>query len=225
MGFPTAPGMARHTAKPDPGALNIPKVEAAPVKPAMSRAEIEAGLKSHDRALYIKQGWIRDPYITLGPDDFFYLTGTTPNPKDPREQTDPYNVGLGGGSVVGTTVQVWRSKDLIDWEYLGTPFTFATRQLAQTTGRPLVGAGTALGSRNETLGARPLSRPEGQPRFIRWPGLERAVVASDGRATRPQARPFAFPGRRHLVAAFGEHADGPPLAADFTEFAAAPDAH
>jgi hypothetical protein len=124
-GIPDGAGDGTATAKSDPGPLNIPKVEAAPVKSAMSRAEIEAGLKSHNRALYIKQGWIRDPYITPGPDDFFYLTGTTPNPKDPREQTDPYNVGLGGGSIVGTAVQVWRSKDLIDWEYLGTPFTFA----------------------------------------------------------------------------------------------------
>lgn len=106
----------------DPGFLLIPEVEAATVKPAMSRAEIEAGLKSHDRALYIKEGWIRDPYITLGPDDFYYLTGTTPNPGDPREQSDPYNVGLGSKSVVGSTVQIWRSKDLIDWQYLGTPF-------------------------------------------------------------------------------------------------------
>src|SRR5262249_48122900 len=56
------------------------------VLPAMSRAQIEAGLKAHDRALYIKQGWIRDPYIKLGPDDCYYLTGTTPNPNDPREQ-------------------------------------------------------------------------------------------------------------------------------------------
>ena len=96
---------------------------AAPVKPAMKRGEIEAGLKSHDRALYIKQGWIRDPYIILGPDGYYYLTGTTPNPADPREQSDPYNVGLGNSSIVGTSVQIWRSKDLIDWKYLGTPFT------------------------------------------------------------------------------------------------------
>lgn len=79
------------------------------VKPAMSRAEIEAGLTSHDRALYIKQGWIRDPFITLGPDDWYYLTGTTPNPGDPREQSDPYNIGLGPQSIVGSAVQVWRS--------------------------------------------------------------------------------------------------------------------
>jgi hypothetical protein len=93
------------------------------VAPAMPRAEIEAGLASHDRALYIKQGWIRDPYIVLGPDRLYYLTGTTPKPGDPREHADPYNIGLGGESIVGPTVQVWRSRDLIDWEYLGTPFT------------------------------------------------------------------------------------------------------
>lgn len=93
------------------------------VAPAQPREEIEAGLKSHDRALYIKQGWIRDPYIVLGPDDYYYLTGTTPNPDDPREFSDPYNIGLENDSIVGSAVQVWRSKNLIDWEYLGTPFT------------------------------------------------------------------------------------------------------
>src|SRR5262245_48674302 len=87
-----------------------------PVLPPMTRAEIEVGLKSHDRALYIKQGWIRDPYVKLGPDDFYYLTGTTPNPGDPREQSDPYNIGLGPQSIVGSAVQVWRSRDLIDWQ-------------------------------------------------------------------------------------------------------------
>ena len=54
----TAVAGAAAAASPPPG-----------VAPAMSRARIEAGLKAHDQALYIKQGWIRDPYITLGPDD------------------------------------------------------------------------------------------------------------------------------------------------------------
>ena len=103
--------------------MNIPDIGMAPVAKAMSRAEIEAGLKSHDRALFIKEGWIRDPYITMGPDDFYYLTGTTINPDDPREENDPYNVGLGEKSAVGNVVQVWKSKDLIDWDYLGTPYT------------------------------------------------------------------------------------------------------
>ena len=101
----------------------IPDAQVAPVAPAMPRAEIEAGLAAHDRALYIKEGWIRDPYIILGPDDFYYLTGTTINEGDPREQSDPYNIGLGAQSAVGNTVRVWKSKDLIAWEALGAPFT------------------------------------------------------------------------------------------------------
>ncbi|GAA5480954.1 family 43 glycosylhydrolase [Haloferula sargassicola] len=93
------------------------------LRKVMPREAIEAGLEARDRALFIKEGWIRDPYITLGPDDFYYLTGTTPNPGEEREKTDPLNIGLGNDSIVGGTVQVWKSKDLIDWESLGTPFT------------------------------------------------------------------------------------------------------
>ena len=93
------------------------------VMPAMSRKEIRAGLISHDKALYIMEGWIRDPYIIKGPDGYFYLTGTTPNPNEPREQSDPYNTGLGNESLVGWKAQIWRSKNLIKWEYLETPFT------------------------------------------------------------------------------------------------------
>mgnify|MGYP001970797273 CR=1 FL=1 len=90
---------------------------------ALSAQQVEAGLESHDTALYIKTGWIRDPYIVLGPDDYYYLTGTTPNPGDAREQTDPFNNGLGMGSIVGQQVQIWRSRNLADWEYVGAPFT------------------------------------------------------------------------------------------------------
>jgi len=91
-------------------------------EPVMDPATIRAGLESHDRALYIKSGWIRDPYIILGPDDYYYLTGTQPNPGDPREAVEPYNIGLGEESIVGEHVRLWRSKDLIEWESLGEPF-------------------------------------------------------------------------------------------------------
>ena len=84
---------------------------------------IRAGLKSHDRPLYIKSGWIRDPYITLGPDDYYYLTGTQPREGDPREAKNPYNIGLGDASIVGDQVRAWRSRDLIDWESLGPIFS------------------------------------------------------------------------------------------------------
>ncbi|KAA5544693.1 family 43 glycosylhydrolase [Roseiconus nitratireducens] len=88
----------------------------------MSPEVIRNGLQSHDHALFIKEGWIRDPYIVKGPDQWYYLTGTTPNPDDPRETSDPYNLGLGPQSVVGSVARVWRSKDLIDWQSLGAPF-------------------------------------------------------------------------------------------------------
>ncbi|EMI22706.1 arylsulfatase, partial [Rhodopirellula maiorica SM1] len=91
--------------------------------PVMDAESIRAGLKSHDRALFIKSGWIRDPYITLGPDDYYYLTGTQPNEGDPREAADPYNIGLGNESIVGNQVRVYRSSDLIQWEPLGPIFT------------------------------------------------------------------------------------------------------
>ncbi len=103
--------------------VRVPKAKVAPVRPVDSRETIEAGLKSHDRALFIKNDWIRDPYITHGPDDFYYLTGTTINADDPREETAPYNIGLGEISAVGDTVRAWRSKNLIDWQDLGIIFT------------------------------------------------------------------------------------------------------
>ncbi len=96
---------------------------AASIAPVVSRAEFEAGFKAHDRALFVHNAWIRDPYVVLAPDGYFYLTGTTPNPGDPREQSDPYNTGLGDESIVGWNAKVWRSRDLYEWESLGTPFT------------------------------------------------------------------------------------------------------
>lgn len=97
---------------------------------AMKPDEIIAGLESHDRALHIKDGWIRDPHIYLATDGLYYLTGTTPEPGDPREYGDPYNTGLDNpeitGSlkpaVVGTKIRVWTSVDLVAWEPLGAVF-------------------------------------------------------------------------------------------------------
>jgi xylan 1,4-beta-xylosidase len=97
--------------------------KAPEVAKVMKRKAIEQGVKSHDRSIFVLNGWIRDPYIILGPDDHYYLTGTTPQSGDPREQTDPYNTGLGEGSLVGWTARVWRSRDLVDWKELATPFS------------------------------------------------------------------------------------------------------
>ncbi len=94
-----------------------------PVFAVMDRTAIEAGLKSHDRALHIKDGWIRDPYIILAPDGYYYLTGTTQSPEQLKTQETEYNIGLGKTSLVGWQVQVWRSTNMIEWESLGVPFT------------------------------------------------------------------------------------------------------
>ncbi len=110
------------------------------VATAMDRATIETGLKSHDRALYVKEGWIRDPYIVLAPDGYYYLTGTTPNPGDPREKSDPYNTGLGKASIVGWKMQLWRSRDLIDWQSLGTPFSLIDGYWAKKQPEAFAGA-------------------------------------------------------------------------------------
>ena len=116
--------------------LSLPTVDKRSIDrkpgPVMDAETIRAGLESHDRALYIKAGWIRDPYITLGPDGYYYLTGTQPNENDPREKEDPYNTGLGIESIVGTQVRVYRSKDLIQWESLGVPYSIEDSLFAQT---------------------------------------------------------------------------------------------
>ena len=87
------------------------------------RDSLLAALQRHDRAVFVKSGWIRDPYIVPGPDDWFYLTGTTPLPDEPREKTEPYNTGLGPNAIVGWKMRLWRSKNLVDWESLGEPYS------------------------------------------------------------------------------------------------------
>lgn len=121
------------------GATAVSQAEPTPRRRArralelrMDAATIRAGLKSHDRALHVKAGWIRDPYVVLAPDGYYYLTGTTPNPNDPREQSDPYNTGLGRGSIVGYRMRIWRSKDLVSWEYLGEPYSLLDGYWAKT---------------------------------------------------------------------------------------------
>ena len=94
---------------------------------------------AHDSAIHILDDWIRDPYIYLADDDYYYLTGTTVQPNDPREQEEPYNTGLPAKSsenqttpsMVGYSIRVWRSADLIEWEYLGEPFTLNQGYWAQ----------------------------------------------------------------------------------------------
>ncbi len=87
---------------------------------AMWGADVRRELERHDRAVWVKGGWVRDPYIVLAPDGYYYYTGTTQTPGKPG---DEFNTGLGPGSQVGYQVQAWRSRDLVDWEALGTVFS------------------------------------------------------------------------------------------------------
>lgn len=157
--------------------------------PVMSADTIHAGLKTHDRALYIKSGWIRDPYITLGPDDIYYLTGTQPREGDPREAKNPYNIGLGDQSIVGDQVRVWRSKDLVSWESLGPVFTVDDTMQART---------------GKKLSNRYIWAPEVHWLGNRWalvhcPARHSSLVLSAGAALKG---PWTYPmkgsmGRRH----------------------------
>jgi len=98
-----------------------------------------ATLKAHNRAIHVKDGWIRDPYIYLAPDGYYYLTGTTPNSGDTRGAQDKYNLGLTANaaqigknpSIVGRQIRVWRSVDLVEWEYFGEPFSLEKGYWAQ----------------------------------------------------------------------------------------------
>ncbi len=91
------------------------------------RAKLDA-IKAHAAAVHIKSdGWIRDPYIVLGPDDKYYLTGTTRNPTGDTGG-NMYNTGLGDTTVVGDNLRVWRSGDMVSWEELPTGYSVSGRR-------------------------------------------------------------------------------------------------
>lgn len=102
----------------------------APILAANSGDKL-AAIATHDRAVHVLDTWIRDPYIVIGPDGAYYLTGTQPNRDDPRWPQDRYNAGLDNPinkpgappSIVGSQVRVWRSSDLASWEELPETFT------------------------------------------------------------------------------------------------------
>jgi arylsulfatase len=118
--------------------IDYNRKEKTPARVA-GKGKLLSALGARNQAVYIKEGWIRDPYIYLAPDGYYYLTGTTPNPGDPRENADIYNLGLSQfadkvrfqPSIVGYKIRVWRSSDLTGWEYLGEPFSLDKGYWAQ----------------------------------------------------------------------------------------------
>lgn len=70
------------------------------------RATLEE-VRSHSKPVYVLNEWMRDPYIYLGPDDYYYLACT-------RLRNSPYKPGM----------EMWRSKDLLNWEEMGLVWDF-----------------------------------------------------------------------------------------------------
>ncbi len=95
---------------------------------AESEQSVKSALVQHNRAVWVKDGWVRDPYIVLAPDGFYYYTGTT---QPPGQAEEVYNTGLGPKSKVGWHVQAWRSRNLYQWESLGAIFSLTEGYWAQ----------------------------------------------------------------------------------------------
>jgi len=72
-------------------------------------------IQAHDRAVYIQDHWMRDPYITLAPDGWYYLTGTTGVNQDGKWDD----------------IMAWRSQDLANWEPLPNPWSLADSKWIQ----------------------------------------------------------------------------------------------
>ncbi|MCC6821546.1 MAG: family 43 glycosylhydrolase [Verrucomicrobia subdivision 3 bacterium] len=80
--------------------------------------EVKAALAAHDRAIHVKDGWIRDPYMIKGPDGYFYLTGTTLLSTTKETPEVKYSSGPPGHEL-----HAWKTKDFIHWKSLGTPYS------------------------------------------------------------------------------------------------------
>lgn len=77
--------------------------------------------------------WMRDTYVTLGPDGFYYLTGTTADPQRQFDEAGPHCWDWNDG------LYLWRSRDLKDWEALGCVWSLdkdATWQMKFAKSKP-----------------------------------------------------------------------------------------
>ena len=81
-------------------------------------AEIRTALGAHNRAVHVKDGWIRDPYVIKDPDGYYYVTGTTLLSGTKETLEKKYSSGP-----PGYELRVWKTKDFIRWQLLGVPFT------------------------------------------------------------------------------------------------------
>lgn len=66
--------------------------------------EKEISLAAHNRAIHVMDDWMRDPYVVLAPDGYYYLSATRPIKEFPGRQP---------------SIQLYKSFNLIDWEDIG----------------------------------------------------------------------------------------------------------
>ena len=71
-------------------------------------------IKKHQKAVHLLDDWMRDPYITIGPDNKYYLTAT-------QQKNETGDEGM----------PAWRSNDLVSWEFLGFPYRISEASNAQ----------------------------------------------------------------------------------------------
>jgi len=69
--------------------------------------EIKKEIKAHDRAVHVFDDWQRDPFITMAPDGYYYLTMTQ------------HGDTIDGRTVISTGAPYYKSKDLAKWEFAG----------------------------------------------------------------------------------------------------------
>lgn len=74
--------------------------------------DIQKEIKLHSKAVHVFDDWMRDPFITIGPDGYYYLSVTQAG----KETVD-------GRKIIAHGVPVYRSSDLAKWEFMGYPYT------------------------------------------------------------------------------------------------------
>ena len=205
-------------------------------------AKLEA-IKAHDQAVHVLDTWMRDPYITIGPNGDYYLTGTQPNRDDPRWPKDRYNAGLDNAknkpgpppSIVGNQARIWRSSDLLNWRELPETFTMDQGYWAQKLPKQFESTPTA----NWRLWAPEISWHDGKAVIVHTSpspvrrGANLAIASGPG-LTGPFTHPMGDAMRGcHDPSLFKDPADGTvyllwgnttiaPLKPDFSGFAKEP---
>jgi len=74
--------------------------------------DVRKEIQAHNKAVHVFNDWMRDPFITHGPDGYYYLS-VTQHGKETAE----------GRKIIDHGVPVYRSSDLAQWEFIGYPYT------------------------------------------------------------------------------------------------------